>query len=277
MSARGSGLVALGIVIAVGTASLPARADDAPPPPATSLPPGPEVGSIPDASFFAMLDRRVEIQTSDGARWEGRLVRVDVRTVTLVVAGSRDVVTLHRAVITRLRASDEASAAAAPPAAAATVPDAPKPAPPKEDERERKVAVGFGVLPSISLDGDWGLFHAFANWDFLASLFSTSERAVFAGGAGAGITTPAFPGSRWRFDIVGTAHTVVATGEQWVLGLGVAIGAHYTFSSGFTVGTKIPGIGLSASNKKQSLAESAGFFYATGLAGLPLLSLGYRF
>mgnify|MGYP000928179015 CR=1 FL=1 len=45
----------------------------------------------------------------------------------------------------------------------------------------------------------------------------------------------------------------------------------------FTVGTKIPGIGLSASNKKQSLAESAGFFYATGLAGLPLLSLGYRF
>ena len=57
---------------------------------------------------------------------------------------------------------------------------------------------------------------------------------------------------------------------------GVAL-APRSSRAGFTVGTKIPGIGLSASNKKQSLAESAGFFYATGLAGLPLLSLGYRF
>ncbi len=284
MMARGRTGRSLAIGFLLGGLLWPrgASADDAPPTPTPTpapLPAGPEAGSIPDASFFAMLDRKVEIQTSDGARWEGRLVRVDVRTVTVVVAGTRDVITLHRAVVTRLRASEDAAPQAAPAApapAASPPPDAPKPGP-KEDDRERNVAVSFGVLPSISLDGDWGLFHAFANWDFLASFFTTSDHTVFAGGAGAGITLPAFPGSRWRFDVVGTAHTLVVTGEQWWLGLGTAFGVHYTFSSGFTVGTKVPGLGLSASNKKMSLAESAGLFYATGLAGLPLLSLGYRF
>lgn len=278
MAGRGS-TIGAGLAVALVTSSLGAAAadEDGGAPPRASLPAGPVAGAIPDASFFAMLDREVEVETSDGARYAGRLVRVDVHTITVVADKTRDVVTLHRAVITRLRAAEAPPPAA--PAPAAPPPSAPANASavPLEPEVERNVGLSFNVAPGVSADVETGRFYGFASWDILALIVGADKNVVLSGALGAGLTLQAFPGSRWRFDLFGMVSPLVIPKEGSYVGIGAGIGLHYTFSSGFTVGAKIPAFGLAWSNKDYKLGESFALFYGTGMAGLPVLSVGYRF
>jgi len=264
---------ALTVALVAWSSSAAAEDVDGGAPARPALPAGPVAGALPDASFFAMLDRDVDVETSDGARYAGRLVRVDVHTITLVVDKTRDVVTLHRAVITRLRAGE--APAPAPPPPGSTPPSAP--APPPEPEAERNLGVFFNVAPGVSADVEYGRFYGFASWDILPLIVTADEKPVLAGALGAGLTLQAFPGSRWRFDLYGMVAPLVVPKETSWVGIGAGIGLHYTFASGFAVGAKLPAFGLAWSNKSYKLGESFALFYGAGMAGLPVLSVGYRF
>jgi hypothetical protein len=107
----------------------------------------------------------------------------------------------------------------------------------------------------------------------------------YAAALGAGISWPFGDTSRWRFDVFAQVLPFHTTSFYTYLGLGLGAGFHYTAASGFTVGMTFPVVGFSTRLGSSPYGydasfrynDSLGYYYLGAIAGMPLLTLGYRF
>jgi hypothetical protein len=146
------------------------------------------------------------------------------------------------------------------------------------------------------VDLDYERFSAFVNGSVLMPFFQTYTYNSFDGSASSGPTwaftggaggsfTP-FGSPHWRLDLYGLLGltNLNATGSSFgdnpSASIGLGVGVHYTGSTGFTVGFKVPLVGLAFTGPSASQTDFSARlaqFYATHLVSLPIVSLGYRF
>ncbi|HZS37432.1 MAG TPA: hypothetical protein VFF06_11435 [Polyangia bacterium] len=249
-------------------------------------PPPAAFGAAPvaDATYRALRDRVVALRLRDGSEVIGQVIADDSAVVTLALAPSRRVCTVAKYDVVDVRLADAAPASSSAPIA--SQPGAPveagespnltltAPAP----ERERHFGLNFGFSPSVDLDVDAGMFHGFLNANLVLPMASDGQLLAF--GIGGGVSFHVRPRSHWRLDVFAAVTPVRwSNGSDWAVGMGVGLGAHYTMNNGFTIGFKTPVLGYSVGS--QGLTGSSGsataMYYLTGVMGLPVVSIGYRF
>jgi len=268
-------LIALVPLLSVGVAAAQeprAALDDEPTPPARVAP----TVVIPDAAYRALEHRSVLVRQRSGAELCGELLAHDASWITLATAPYRDIVVVAKADVVLLRLVEMPDPAGAAPSAAATAPaaTATRAAP----TRTRQFGLNLGLSPALDLDYESGLFYGFLNGSLVFPMATHGDWLAFA--AGAGVSFPDSKSSAWRFEIF--AHfTPLRLTNDWYLGLGVGIGLHYTFHSGFALGFKAPILGyavtVSSNGNGGSAGQSVAMYYLGGAMGLPIISLGYRF
>jgi hypothetical protein len=229
---------------------------------------------IPDASYRAVLDRTVILRTRGGGEVTGRILAFDPATVSMAVAPSQSVITFDRMEIVGMRLEP-------PPLPPPLV--APPPAQASSEAlqltsgkppRERHAGLHLGLAPSIYLDLDYKLFYGFFNASLVLPAATSGDLAGFS--LGAGLNFPITHGSAWKFEVF-TYLASAKLAPDWAVGIGVGIGLHYTFRSGFAVGFKAPILGYAFGQHLSSGSDGVAIYYLASAMGMPLLSLGYRF
>ncbi|HZS36455.1 MAG TPA: hypothetical protein VFF06_06500 [Polyangia bacterium] len=218
---------------------------------------------IPDAAWSAMVMREVTARLADGREVSGDLSGFDARHVTILVAerDSTRVVELERAQVVSLRVV----------AAAEPLPKA------------RHVGVHAALGPVVlALDFDYHPFYGFVSGSVGMPAFTGGETGAFAVGLGHSFRIKRT--SPWKFDLFAVATAAWSSSSDGFRaaqaapygGLGVGLGFHYTYRSGFAVGFKLPVIGV-AFGGAASTESAPGQFYVAMLQALPIVSLGWRF
>lgn len=240
-----------------------------PPPPSAATP------VIPDASLRAMQGSWVALDFATRPPLVGRLAGFEADTVTLVLSGSNEVVTIPRSAIVRLRGLTPTEPGHAGPGEAA----APEPSGPP-----RSFGVNFGVTPSVMLDVDYNLFYGFLNVNLVFPLATaSSSHPWWTGSVGAGVSLPVSKNSRWKFDIFGSVLPLAGLeSSKTYVSIGVGLGMHYTFPSGFTVAFKLPALGYTVRTctydcSNLDSGEAFAYYFLASAMGLPIVSVGYRF
>jgi hypothetical protein len=220
---------------------------------------------VPDASLRAATERPVRLELDGAPAVEGRLLGFEATTVTLAKAGTNEVVTVPRSSLLRV--------IAAAPAPVAT-------------ERLRVVGLQMSLLGTVAVDAEYKLLRGFASTSLLLPIATASGSSTWVAGAvGAGMTFPMGTTGRWKLDVFGQVLPFHTTSFYTYLGVGVGAGAHYTAPSGFTLGISFPVLGFSTRLGSSPYGYDASFryndslayYYAGALAGMPLLTMGYRF
>jgi hypothetical protein len=225
---------------------------------------------VPDASLRAVGTRLVRIEQDGAPALDGRVLAYDATSVTLASATANEVITVPRARVQRLilRELPEPTAA------------------PQADERLRVVGLKFSLLGTVAVDADYKRFHGFASTSLLLPIMTASGTSVwFAGAIGGGISLPLGSTSRWKLDVFGQVLPLRTTSYYTYLGLGVGAGFHYTAASGFTLGFTVPVLGFATRlgssphgyDPSFRYNDSVGYYYLAALAGMPLVTMGYRF
>jgi hypothetical protein len=223
---------------------------------------------VPDASLRAVVDRGVRLELDNAPAVEGRLLAFEDATVTLARTGTNEVITVERARVVRVIASD----AAAP----VVVADAP--------ERMRVLGVHSSLLGTVAVDADYKRLHGFASTSLILPILTAAGSDTwFAGALGGGFAFPL--GRRWKVDVFADIVPFRATSFYTYVGFGLGAGIHYTSASGFAIGATFPVLGFATRIGSSPYGydpsfrynDSLGYYYLAGLAGLPLLTLGYRF
>jgi hypothetical protein len=258
------------------------------PPPAVAAPPpaapprAAAASAVPDASFRAVRDHRVTIETTGGSV-TGKLLSFEPDSVTLALSDGQ-VVTILRAQVTGLRIAPvaeerpiEVGSPAPAPAAALEPPEQP-----------RYVGVHIGLAPGIAVDVEYGLFYGFAA---TAPLFPLVTSGQFFGFILGGGISPKVS-RHWHFDLFGTVSPIWWTGlasyneQSMLIGLGIGAGLHYTSPNGWSFGFKVPLLGAAIAARycpgfsyycNYSLGTATGVYYMSNLISLPIVSFGYRF
>ena len=251
------------------------------PPAMAMIPRGPS-----DLELRAIGDRPVALRMTDGNELPCQVLAMDPEMLVVRITGTAQVVSVPRASIVQVLLRDSVR----PPTAAShddrDVPQLPT--------RKRYVGLSLSILPGVSFDVDYGLFHGFANVGVVLPLASEGEIVPFSLGAGV-----ALPISRrlpsLKLDMFGYLAAMmdtkapryysgsgsIASSTVTDLGFGVGIGIHYTWNSGLTMGGSVPIFGYSArlgdSSGQQSIGTSTAFFYLASATALPLFFIGYRF
>lgn len=219
---------------------------------------------VPDASLRAITGRVVRLELDGLPAVEGRLVAFEAATVTLVVSGSNEVVTTPRDKLQHVIAID-----------AATVP-----------EKLRVFALQFSLLGTVAGDVDYRGFHGFASTNLLLPIMTASGNSTWLAGAlGGGVSIPLSTTSRWKLDVFGEVLPLRTTSYYTYLAFGVGAGFHYTASSGFSLGITVPVVGFSTRLGSSPTGydasfrynDSVGYYYLAAIAGMPLVTMGYRF
>lgn len=221
---------------------------------------------LADASLRAVKDRDVRLELADGApEVQGRLLGFEDSSVTIALASTSEVVTLPRAKVVRVIVVDAT------------------PAP----EQWRVVGVHSSLLGTVAVDVDYKHFRAFASTNLILPIMTASEgnRLWLTAAAGAGVTVPMGKTSRWKLDVFGQVLPLHTTSFYTYLGFGLGAGFHYTAPSGFAVGFTFPVIGFSTRLGSSPYGYDAAFryndslayYYLAGAAGMPIVTLGYRF
>jgi hypothetical protein len=232
---------AFALVLMCATAQAQIEDEPSPPP------------SVPEVVLRAVGDRPVRLRRRDRTETVGRILTVDGNSV--VVAGPT-VVAVPRGEIVEV----------------ALVEEAPRPEPPA---RARHFAIAASIAPGMHFDVDYKLFYAFFNFDFVMPAVYAGKFIAFA--AGGGVNFALGKRSGWKME----AFALVAPLEfnrDWWVGLGAGIGFHYTGRSGFTAGFKIPVVGYTVTTDPFTQpVQRFAYFYLAAAAGLPMISVGYRF
>jgi hypothetical protein len=284
--------MAMAAALEAGLAPGRASSQEPPPPstePAASPAPLPSRATplplVPDSSFSAVRGQRVVLTTRTGAYLWVLVLSTDgdsliVATVpngVIAVVPKREVLDVETTSHTPL----------APPASRQPEPP-PAPAPPNT----RHFGLELGVVPSAMVDLDYGHFLGFANVSILLPFISANApqsgfpfggvapTQLWAFAIGAGFTSRLFSTSRWQYDLF-----AVGGGSNWSPGNafavpygagGAGVGLHVTLDRGFTLGIKAPVLGYGKGASGGGTAGVATYF-SYALAGMPLLSFGYRF
>jgi len=250
--------VVLLALLALGTV---AHADDAPP-----------AVRVPDASLRAVTGHVVRLELDGSPAVEGRVIAFEAGTVTLAVSGSNEVVTVPRDKLQRVIATE------APATAIAT--------PPAVTEKMRVVGLQFSLLGTVAVDADYKLLHGFASTNLLLPIMTASGNSTWlAASVGGGVSVPMGATSRWKLDVFGEVLPLRTTSYYTYLAFGLGAGFHYTASSGFSVGITVPMLGFSTRLGSSPYGydasfrynDSVGYYYVAAIAGMPLVTMGYRF
>ena len=233
------------------------------------------VAAVPEAAWRAMLHRGVTLIMRDGREVSGELIASEPDLVTLILDGSRVVEAFQKTEVTGLRAGPVAPvyAPASGPGSPALYED--HPAAPVQPDRRRIVGVQLGFTPGLMVDAQYRSYYGFVAGALAMPIIGGTNWLAFT--AGLGGTFPISPNSRWRFDVFAEIAPARLNSSNPAVGLGAGIGAHYTGSSGITVGFKVPIFGYGVGKGAGSGKDAAEFFYLASALGLPLISVGYRF
>ena len=234
---------------------------------------------LADAGLRAVKDRVVRLELADGApAVQGRLLAFEDASITVALASTNEVVSVPRGKVVRVIAVE--------PSALDAVKDVVL-APPPGVEKWRVVGVHSSLLGTVAVDVDYKHLHAFASTSLLLPVMTAAEgnRLWLTAAAGVGVTVPMGKTSRWKLDVFGQVLPLHTTSFYTYLGLGVGAGFHYTAPSGFAVGFTFPVIGFSTRLGSSPYGYDASFryndslayYYLAGVAGMPLVTLGYRF
>ena len=225
---------------------------------------------VPDASLRAVSGHTVRVELDGSPAVEGRVLAFEAATVTLALTGSNEVVTVPRDKLQRIIAIETP--------ATTTAPEAP--------EKMRVLGLQFSLLGTVAVDADYKLLHGFASTSLLLPIVTASGNSTWVAGAiGGGVSVPVGKTSRWKLDVFGEVLPLHTTSYYTYLAFGVGAGFHYTASSGFTVGFTVPVIGFSTRLGSSPTGydasfrynDSVGYYYLAAVAGMPLVTMGYRF
>jgi hypothetical protein len=228
--------------------------------------------TVPDASLRAVGDRVVRLEVVDAPAVEGRLLGFEADTLTIARSGSNEVVSVPRAKLLRVIAIDPSAVRRA------TVTAGP--------ERLRVAGVQFGLPGTLVVDADYRLFRGFASANVLFPVLTASGDSLWtAGSAGVGIAVPISESRRWKLDVFGQVLPLHVTSHYTYLAFGIGAGFHYTAPSGFTFGVSFPIAGFATRfgsspygyDAAFTYNDSLGYYYLAGAAGMPLVTMGYRF
>jgi small nuclear ribonucleoprotein (snRNP)-like protein len=223
-------------------------------------------GVPPDETLRAVDNKSVRLELDDARTIEGRLIAFDTASVTIVSAGTNEVVTISREHVQHVILAGQT--VVAPPA----------------PERHRMWGLHFGLVGTLVGDVDYGILHAFVSPNVLLPLLTESgEAAWYAGAVGAGVTLPL--AGRWKLDAFAAVMPLRYTSFYTYLATGLGFGVHHTAANGLSVGFTLPLIGFAARfghspygyDAPYQRNDSLGYFYLAGLTSLPLLTIGYRF
>jgi hypothetical protein len=219
---------------------------------------------VPDASLRAVNGHTVRLELAGAPAVEGRLLAFEPASVTLVVAGSNEVVTVSRDKLLHVIAIDA----------------------PITPEKMRVFALQFSLLGTVAADVEYKRFHGFASTSLLLPIMTASGNNTWlAASLGGGVTIPLSATSRWKLDVFGEVLPLRTTSYYTYLAFGVGAGFHYTASSGFTLGITVPVVGFSTRLGSSPTGydasfrynDSVGYYYLAAFAGMPLVTMGYRF
>lgn len=147
----------------------------------------------------------------------------------------------------------------------------------------------FGIMAGVNIglfavDLHVSHFYMYAGAGMGVTLLSNMRFGAFTGGAGYALQIARFRTADWFMDMM----VMGGGGWQDVLyptayvrygygAVGLGIGFRYEHASGFSLGFKIPLFGYAFGNHVRNSATGVGLYYLNALAGLPIVSLGYRF
>jgi len=221
-----------------------------------------EAETVPDASLRAVIDRVVQLDVQ-GRVIEGRVLGFEDSTVTIANVVTGEVTSVPRAQLVRVTLVE-----------------------PSERERRRVWGLQSSLLGTVVVDVERGRLRGFASTNLLLPLITLSgESTWFAGAVGAGVSWPMSATSHWKLDLFGEVLPFHTTSFYTYLGVGVGGGFHYTAPSGFTLGFTFPIVGFASRLGHSPYGYEASFryndslayYYVGALAGMPLLTFGYRF
>jgi hypothetical protein len=223
---------------------------------------------VPDASLRAIGQRTVRLEQDGAPALEGRVLAFEAASITLALSTTNEVTTVPRARVSRV-----------------LLVDAPAPAQAVAAEGLRVVGLKFSLLGTVAVDADYKFFHGFASTSLLLPIMTASGNMWLAGALGGGVSVPLSSTSRWKLDVFGTVLPLRTTSYYTYLAFGVGAGFHYTAASGFTLGFTMPVLGVSTRlgssphgyDASFRYNDSVGYYYLAGLAGMPLVTMGYRF
>jgi hypothetical protein len=226
---------------------------------------------VPDASLRAVSGHVVRLELDGSPAVEGRVLAFEAATVTLTATGSNEVVTVPRDKLQRMIAIEVTAPAATTVEAA---------------EKMRVFGLQFSLLGTVAVDADYKLLHGFASTSLLLPIVTASGNNTYVAAAvGGGVSIPMGKTSRWKLDVFGEVLPLHTTSYYTYLAFGVGAGFHYTASSGFTIGFTVPVIGFSTRLGSSPTGydasfrynDSVGYYYLAAVAGMPLITMGYRF
>jgi hypothetical protein len=137
---------------------------------------------VPDASLRAVNGHTVRLELAGAPAVEGRLLAFEPTSVSLVVAGSNEVVTVPRDTLQHVIAIDA----------------------PITPEKLRIFALQFSLLGTVAADVEYKRFHGFASTSLLLPIMTASGNSTWlAASLGGGVTIPLSATSRWKLDVSG--------------------------------------------------------------------------
>jgi hypothetical protein len=231
------------------------------------MPGAPVQVAVPDVAFRAVADRPVILVTR-GGQISGRILMVDPINVAVAVAPTGTVMVMPRAEIVELRLAQPGFVMPAPAPTMETSRNEPPPKP-------RHFALGLGIPPALSFDLDYRLFYAFGNLSLVFPAATGGGWVPFS--LGFGLNFALARNSAWKMEVFAQV-TPMYFENNWWTGVGVGIGFHYTWRSGFTLGFKLPVLGYSFTNKSYTQAgDSVAIYYLSYAMATPVAFVGYRF
>lgn len=238
---------------------------------------------VPDPTLAAVKDRAAVLRLDNNTELRATPIGFDDQTVTLVEEGTGRVLTIARAQLTMVILQS-------------AMPSPPAPAP-----KVRHIGLQLSTGPgNLLVDFEYGRFYGFVGtsigYPVIFNNDSNGNKQYVGAIVGAGATWRLSPRSNWSFDLMGTLTPTWWGGFS--MGIGVAAGFHYTSPTGFTVGFKIPILGVAPGCNsvlgEETLDYSTGIdsggcrqvkggpslvgnYYLQAGMSLPIISVGYRF
>ena len=151
------------------------------------------------------------------------------------------------------------------------------------EKLDSRTNIGIGVIGGLGpavlgFDYEGKSIYGFVSGSILMPFLifgSEGGSSFFAFSVGVAKSIKISKASNWKFDFIGILTPGYIYGLKIAFGLGV--GFHATFDTGFTIGFKLPILGLAIGEYPNYFPFMVSEFYLMNFFGTPIVSFGYRF